>query len=160
VPKYVLLILYRSYILPLLDCGDVIYDYISTADSGRLENVQATAAKLILGCMQTTLHLEILNKLSMSPLHLRRNCHILFAFHKILVGPCPTFLATLTPKLFHDLSNQSLRHIMNVQSLSCQTALFHSSFFLKASRLWNSLPTSVQSLGPNLFRSKVTASIC
>ena len=110
--------------------------------------------------MQTTLHLEILNKLSMSPLHLRRNCHILFAFHKILVGPCPTFLATLTPKLFHDLSNQSLRHIMNVQSLSCQTALFHSSFFLKASRLWNSLPTSVQSLGPNLFRSKVTASIC
>jgi len=156
VPRYKLLILYRSYILPLLDYGDAIYDNISTADSGRLENVQATAAKLILGCMQTTSHLKILNELSMSPLHLRRNYHILFAFHKILLGPCPTFIATLTPKLFRDLSNHSLRHVMNVQLPSCRTALFHSS----ASRLWNSRPTSVQSLGPNLFRSKVTALIC
>ena len=128
-PRYALLILYRSYILPLLDYGDVIYDNISTADSCRLENVQATAAKLILGCMQTTSHLKILNELSMSPLHLRRNCHILFAFHKILLGPCPTFLATLTPKFFRDLSNHSLRHVMNVELPSCRTVLFHSSFF-------------------------------
>ena len=160
VPRYALLILYRSYILPFLDYGDVICDNISTADSCRLEKVQTTAAKLILGCMQTTSNLKILNELSMSPLHLRRNCHILFAFHKILLGPCPIFLATLTPKLFHDLSNHSLRHVMNVQPPSCRTALFHSSFFLKASWLWTSLPTSVQSLGPNLFPSKVTVLIC
>ena len=159
-PRYALLILYRSYILPLLDYGDIIYDNISTADSGRLENVQATACKPILGCMQTTSHLKILNELSISPLHLRRNCHISFALRKILLGPCPTFLATLTPKLFRDLSNHSLRHVMNVQPLSCRIGLFHSSFFLKASRPWNSLPTSVQSLGPNLFLSKVTALIC
>jgi len=154
VPRYTLLILYRSYILPLLDYGDVNYDNISTADSCRLENVQTTVDKLILGCMQTTSLSNILNELSMSPLHLRRNCHILFAFHKILLGPCPTFLATLTSKLFRDLSDHSLRHVMNVQLPSCRTALFHSSFFLKFSRLWNSLPTSVQSLGRNLFRSK------
>jgi len=95
VPRYVLLILYRSYILPLLDYGDVIYDNIYTADSCGLAKVQSMAAKLILGCMQTTSHLKILNGLSMSPLHLRRNCHILFAFHKILLGQCPSFLATL-----------------------------------------------------------------
>jgi len=147
VPRYALLFLYLSYILPLLEYGDVIYD-ISTADSYRLENVQTTAVKLILGCMQTTSHLKILNELSMSPLHLGRNCHILFVFHKILLGASPTFLPTLIPKLFRDLSNHSLRLVMNVQLTSCRTALFHSSFFLKASRLWNSLPTSVQSLGP------------
>ena len=160
VPRYTLLILCRSYILPLLDYGDVIYDNISTVDSHRLENLQTTAANFILGCMQTTSHLKILHELSMSPLNLRRNCHILFAFHKILLGPCPTFLATLTPKLFRDLSNHCLRHVMNVQLPLCRTALFHSSFFLKASRLWNSLPSSVQSQEPNLFRSKVTALIC
>jgi len=62
-------------------------------------------------------------------------------------------------KLFRDLlvSDHSLRHGMNVQLPSCRPALFHSSFFLKASRLWNALPTSVKSLGPNLFRSEVTA---
>ena len=158
--RHALLILYRSYILPLLDYGDVIYNNISTADSCRLENVETAAAKLFLGCMQTTSHLKILNELSMSPLQLRRNCHIFFAFRKIPLGPCPTFIATLTPKLFRDLSNHSLRHVMNVQLPSCRTALFHSSFFLKVSKLWNSLPTSVQLLGPNLFQSKVTALIC
>jgi len=110
--------------------------------------------------MQITLDSEILKELLMSPLYLRRNSHILFSLHKILLGTCPTFLANLTLKLFGDLSNHSLRHSMNVQFPSCRTALFHSSFFLKASRLWNSLPTSVKSLTPNFFRSKVTALIC
>ena len=49
---------------------------------------------------------------------------------------------------------------MNVQLPSCQTVFYYSLFFLKASRLWNSVPTSVKSLRPNLFRSKVTALIC
>jgi len=49
---------------------------------------------------------------------------------------------------------------MNVQLPSCPTVLFHNSVFLKASRPCNSLPTSVKSLGPNLFRSKATALIC
>jgi len=105
VPRYALLIFYRSYILPPFDYGDIIYDNISTADSCRLENVQTTAAKLILGCMQITSHAKILKELSMSPLHLRRNCHISFALHKFLLRLCPTFLATLTPKLFRDLNN-------------------------------------------------------
>ena len=49
VPRYALLILYGSYILPVLGYGDVIYDTISTADSCPLENVQKAAAKYRLG---------------------------------------------------------------------------------------------------------------
>ena len=120
-PRYALLILHRSYILPLLDYGDVIYDNISTADSCRLENVQATAAKRILGDVQIISHLKILNELSMSPLHLRRCSHILFALHKILLGPCPTFLATATPKLFRDISCfRNWSRQMALQALACR----------------------------------------
>ena len=117
VPRYILLVLYLSYSLPLFDYGDIIYHNISTADSCRLENVQTSAAKLIRGCMQITSHSKILEELSMSPLHLRRNCHTLFALHKFLLGSCPIFLANLTPKLFPDLlvSNHSLSRGMNVQ---------------------------------------------
>jgi len=104
VPRYALLILNRSYILPLFAYGDVIYDNFSTADSCRLEDVQTSASKLILVCMQTTSHSKILKELSMSPLDLRRNCHILFALHKFLLGPCSTFLANLIPKFFRGLN--------------------------------------------------------
>ena len=69
--RYALLILYLSYILSLFDYGDVIYDNISTADSCRLENVQTSAAKHILGSMQITSHSKILKELLVSPLHLR-----------------------------------------------------------------------------------------
>jgi len=51
-----------------------------------------------------------------------------------------TFLADLTPKRFRDLSNHSLCHGMNVRLPSRRTIFYHSSFFLKASRLCNSLP--------------------
>jgi len=46
--------------------------------------------------MQTTLHSKILDEILMSPLHLRQNCHILFALHNFFLGPCRTFLANLT----------------------------------------------------------------
>jgi len=71
---------------------------------------------------------------------------------------CLTFLANLTTKLFRDLSNHYLRRSMNVNLSSYRTAMLHCTFYLKASRL--EFFTSVISLRPNLFRSKVTALIC
>ena len=75
---------------------------------------------------------KILDDLSLSPPHLRRNWHIQIAFHKFRLGPCPTHLADLTPTLFRDLSYHSLRHGMDVQLPSCQTVFYHISFSEKA----------------------------
>jgi len=62
------LILFRSYILSLFDNGEVVYDNIFAAESCRLENIQMSAAELILGCLQKTSHSKISEDLSMSPL--------------------------------------------------------------------------------------------
>jgi len=47
-PRYSVLALYRAYILPILDYGDIIFDNCATTDSNLLESVQTAAAKLIL----------------------------------------------------------------------------------------------------------------
>jgi len=52
-PRYSLLVLYRAYVLPILDYADIIYDYCTTTDSKLLESVQTAVAKLILGCLRS-----------------------------------------------------------------------------------------------------------
>jgi len=94
-PRYALLVLFRAYILPILDYGDVIYDNCTSTDSQLLENIQTDSAKLILGCFKTTSHDKVLAELSLSPLFLRGRCHILITFRNILFGPCPSFLSNI-----------------------------------------------------------------
>ena len=67
-PRYLLLVLYRAYVLPTL------------AYSNLLENVQTAAAKLILGCLRTASHEIILKEL----LFVRHQVHILIAFRTTL----------------------------------------------------------------------------
>jgi len=71
-PWYSLLVLYRAYVLPILDHGDIIFDNRTTTDSNLLESVQTAAAKLILGCLRTTSHEIILKELGLTPLFVRR----------------------------------------------------------------------------------------
>jgi len=99
-PRYALLVLYRACVLPIVDCGDIIFDNCTTTDSNLLESVQTAAAKVILGCLKTTSHEIILKDLGLTPLFIRRQFHILKAFRAILFGPCPSFLSTLAPKFF------------------------------------------------------------
>jgi len=99
-PKYALLVLYRAYVLPIVDYGDIIFDNCTTTDSNLLEIVQTAAVKIILGCLKTTSYEVILKDLGLTPLFIRLQFHILKAFRANLFGPCPLFLSTLAPKIF------------------------------------------------------------
>jgi len=114
-PRYALLVFYRTYVLPIVDCGDIIFDNCATTDSNLLESVQTASAKIILGCLKTTSHEIILKDLGLTPLFIRRQYHILKAFRAILFGPCPSFPFTLAPIFFKNLSDYSSRFHTNVQ---------------------------------------------
>jgi len=100
-PRYSLLVLYRVYVLPILDYKDIIFDNCTTTDSN-LESVQSAAAKLILGCLRTTSHEIILKEFGLTPLFVRRQFHILKAFRAILFGPRPSFLSA--PRNFQNIA--------------------------------------------------------
>ncbi len=52
-------ICYFSFIRPIVEYGDVIYDSCSKADSGKLENVQLEAAQIATGCKNHTSHKQL-----------------------------------------------------------------------------------------------------
>ena len=96
-PRYALLVLYRAMFCPSLIMVISFFDNCTTTDSNLLESIQTAAAKIILGCLRTTSHEIILKELVLTLLLVRRQFHILKAFHTILFGPCPSFLSALTP---------------------------------------------------------------
>ena len=98
----------------------------------------------------------ILKELGLTPLFVRHQFHIFKAFRAILFGPCPSFLSSLAPKFFKNLSDYSSRFHTNVQLPSCRTHSLHNSFFHKGSKLWNSLPTYLHNLSSRQFCSKVS----
>jgi len=145
-PRYALLVLYRAYVLPIVDYGDIIFDNCTTTDPNLLESIQTPAAKIILGCLRTTSHEVILKYLGLTPLFIRHQFHILKTFRAILLGKFPSFLSTLASKCLKNLSDYSSRFHTNVQLPSSKTYSLHNSFFHKGSKLWNSLPTSLHNL--------------
>jgi len=155
-PRYSLLVLYRAYVLPIVDYGDIIFDNCTTTDSNLLESVQTAAAKIIVGCLKTTSHEIILKDLGLTPLFICRQFHILKAFRAILLRSCPSFLSTLAPKFFKNLSDYSSRFHTNVQLPSFKTHSLHNPFFHKGSKLWNSLPTYLRNLSSRQICYKVS----
>ena len=115
-----------------VDYGDIIFDNCTTTDSNFLESVQTAAVKIILGCPKTTSHEIILKDLGLTPLFIRSQFHILKAFRAILFVPCPSFLSTLAPKFFKNLSDYSSHFFTNVQLPSCKTHSLYNSFFIRA----------------------------
>ena len=131
-----------------------IYCYILLCRA--IYSIQTAAAKIILGCLRPTSHEIILKDLGLTPLFIRRQFHILKAFRAILFGPCSSFLSTLAPKFFKNLSYYSSRFHTNVQLPSCKTHSLHNSFCHKGSKLWNSLPTCLHNFSSRQFCSKVS----
>jgi len=130
--RYSLLVFYRAYVLPIVDCGDIIFDNCTTTDSNLLEGVQTAAARIILGCLTTTSHEIILKDLRLTPLFILRQFHILKAFRAILFGPCPSFLSTLAPKFFKNLSDYSSRFLRTFSYLPVKHIPYKIIFFIKA----------------------------
>ena len=83
-PRNVLLTIYKSFIRPRLNCGDILYDQ-PTNDSfcKKLEAVQYNAALAITGAIKGTLQVNLYKELSLESLKSRRKLRRLHTFHKI-----------------------------------------------------------------------------
>jgi len=75
-----------------------------------LDTAQATAAKIITGCMKTTANDAVLKDISFVKLSIRKEKHILLYFYKIMFGMASPNLQLLTSKMYKGLSPYMLRN--------------------------------------------------
>ena len=157
VPRTALEIIYKLYVRPHLDYGDVVYHIpdknSATFDSendtihplmARIESVQYEAARVVSGAWKGTSRDKLYNDLGWESLHHRRNFRRLCILYELQKNDFPKYLSEninlCKPK-------KSLR-LINNQSLTnwpCRTSKFRYSFFPSAIKYWNALERETKS---------------
>ena len=163
-PRDILNQIYSTYILPIFDYSDIVYDgLITTKDKLRLERLHARAARLVTGALFNTSHNQLLLDLGWDTLETRRKKHRLIFYNKLInhFADLPQYIRDILPQTRQDNTGRALRNATNLTLPSNRTSLFKQSFIPKTTRDWNILPESIRT-DPSLksFQRAIETRLC
>ena len=152
-PRSSLLTIYKSFIRPHLDYGDVIFDQpYNESFCQKLETIQYIAALAITGAIRGTSKERLYQELGLEYLQSRRWLRRLCLFYKIYKSKFPLYLYNLIP------SNRSsiTRNSNNIPQLPTRTAFFKNTFFPSVIIEWNKLDFNVRnSVSLEVFKKSI-----
>ena len=145
VPQSIQKLFYQSYILPLFDYGCNTWGTTSSQNIERLSKLQKRAARIILQAEFRTPSATMFQELGWLTIPKRLIYNKAILTYKALNNMTPIYITKL-------LKPMSIAHERSLRSSSngllsvprSRTALYDRSFSHSASRLWNSMPTSVR----------------
>ena len=146
--------LYKSYVGPNLDYGDVIYHAprrefelsqtpFLTRNMEKLEQIQYSAALVITGAWKGTSREKLYYELGWESLNLRRWSRRLILFYKILNNMTPDY--TRYPILQLKMAPYSFRKEDIVGQIRARTSKLKSSLYPHCFSEWNKLDPSITS---------------
>ena len=142
-----LLTIYKSFIRPHLDYGDIIYDQAYNASFyQKLGSVQYNAALAIRGTSKEKLY----NELGLESLEKRRWYRKLCCFFEIFRYKCPKYLFNIIPT---SVSTYNTRNTNNIPLFKVKHNFFQNSFFPSPVIEWNKLDLNMRnSESLNIFK--------
>ena len=139
-PRSALLTIYRSFVRPHLDYGDVIYDQPENESfSSRIESVQYNASLAITGAIRGTSQEKLYQESGLESLRSRRWLRRMRYFYKLIKTLKPLYLFNLIPPKLN-----SLRHPNTYSVMRCRNDYFKNSFIPYVVREWNKLSTEIR----------------
>ena len=146
-----LLTIYKSFIRPHLDYGDIIYDKAyNSSFHQNLEKIQYNSALAITGAIRGTSKEKLYQELGLESLEKRRWYRKLCYFYKIFNKQSPTYLLNVIP-----VSSRSYftRYAENVPSFKMRHDFFKYSFFPSTAIEWNKIDKNIRkSESLNIFK--------
>ena len=125
-PRKSLITIYKAFLRPLIDYGDIIYDQLQNDSfSEKLESIQYKAALAITGAIQGTLCDKIYQELGLESLKSRRWYKRLSLMFKIMKEEASIYLINLIPKCEQTIRTRNNR----IPVYHCRTESFKHSFF-------------------------------
>ena len=153
VSRKVLIQIYLSFIRPILEYADVIWDNCTIQEANLLESVQVEAGRIITGLRVNSSKTKLYEELGWEPLFRRREKHKLILMFKIINGLAPVYLSDLIHPYTENIHEYNLRHQVSLDNFRlpfCNTVSYNKSFLPCTLRLWNSLPALTKS-SPSVF---------
>ena len=147
-PRLPLLTIYKSFVRPHLDYGDIIYDQVYTAlFHQKIESVQHNSALAITGAIRGTSKEKIYHELGLESLEKRRWYRKLCCFYKIFRSESPQYLFNIIPT---SVRPYNTRNANNIPQFKVKHNFFKNSFFPSVVIEWNKLDLNMRN-SENLF---------
>ena len=138
--------MYKLYVRPHLDYGDIVYHKydpdLSSVITKRLEQTQYAASLAVTGAWRGTSKQKLYDELGWESLYQRRWYRRLCHFFKLKLTQYPAYLFSLIPperQISYDLRNPQA-YAQN----RARTDRFSSSYFHNTLHEWNKLPTEIR----------------
>ena len=147
VSRQSLLTIYKSFVRPILDYGDIIYDKPHKGSFiEKIERVQYNACLVITGAFKGTSRERLYQELGLESLKDRRWHWKLCLFHKIVKRLSPIYLTS-----YLQLHNNPIYQIKStakniVKQTASRTVTFNNAFFPGCSQECNNLSDDIKSL--------------
>ena len=156
-PRKSLLTIYKGFLRPLVDYGDIIYDQPQNESfREKIESVQYRAALAITGAIQGTSRDKLYHELGLESLKSRRWYKRLSCMFKIMKREAPNYLINLIPRCEQTIRTRN-NHIPNYH---CRTDCFKYSFFPSTLNDWFKLDNNIRNSELiEIFKSKVLSFI-
>ena len=139
-------IMYKSFILPLFDYADYIWDNCTQEQTDRIERLQLDALRTITGTVRGTSHEKNYKESGFIPLKKRRERHKLLLYFKFVNNLLPRHLCNKFPHLAADENPYHRRRPLERRIPRCHTELYKKSCFPSTTSLWNLLPDQAKTL--------------
>ena len=138
--------IYLTFIRPLLEYGNVIWDNCTQYEKNELDKIQNEAARITTGTTKLVSLDNLYKEVGWQTLHRRRQDHKITLFYKMFNQLTPVYLSSLIPQQVNAISHHNLRNSNDIHTIRSNTSLYHNSFLPSTLRQWNSLPVEVRQL--------------
>ena len=131
---------YFSFIRPLLEYSDSVWDNLSQENVKLLESVHTEAARIISGATKVCNIERLFADLGWESLQNRRRKHRLLLFYKMANRLTPDILSILVPPYTRENNPYNLRNAEDIQTIHAKTNIYFNYFLPATIRDWSSLP--------------------
>ena len=145
--------LYFSFVRPILEYTDIIWDNSTILLVHKIESVQIEAARIVTGGTKLTSVDSLYKETGWQRLTERREIHRLTYFYKMANDLTPPYLSNILPNRFQDVHTYNTRNSNALQPPLTRTSLYSNYFLPSTVKLWNKQPTEIQTL-PSLLSFK------
>ena len=152
-------IIYVSFIRPILEYSNAIWDNCTEHEKLNLEKIQNEAARISTGCTKLVSLRDLYKETGWDTLDTRRKNHKLMLFYKMSNNLTPSYLSSLVPALVNESSNYNLRNANDFRPLQTRTQLYSNSFLPSTIREWNNLSDTIRCSSSSFsFKANISTS--
>jgi hypothetical protein len=122
-------VIYLSFIRPILEYANEIWDNCTLYEKQELNKIQNEAARIATGATKLVSIKTLYKETGWDTLDNRRRKQKLILFHKMVNHSVPDYLSSLVPNTVSESSQYSLRNSNDIRTIRCQSQIYSTSFF-------------------------------